>query len=416
MKVISLVDLFAQYKTIRKEINQAIKRVIITSSYIMGEDVYKFEEEFAQYLGIKYCIGVSSGTDALHLALIALGVGEDDEIITAPFTFIATAEAISMRGAKPVFVDIDKNTYNIDPIQIETKISPKTKGIIPVHLYGQPTDMDSILKIAKKYRLFVLEDCAQAHGARINIKYQKFPLRRDPRCCNAQKFANSIGTNIKNTNKKSKKGNGKSKWVKVGTLGDAGIFSFYPGKNLGAYGDAGMVVTNNQDIAEKIRLLRNHGRLEKYEHKILGYGARLDTLQAAILRVKLRYLDKWNKKRREIARLYNKLLDGLPVITPFEPEWVKSVYHIYAVRIENRDKIKKELKKKGIDTGIHYPIPLHLQPAYKNLGYKKGDFPVSERAAEEVLSLPMFAELTNGDVTKVVNNIIHILSKDRKVK
>ena len=330
----------------------------------MGEELKKFEEEFALFCNTKYAIGVANGSDALILALIACGISKGDEVITVPHTFIATTEAISNVGGRVVFVDINPQTYTIEPSKIEEKINEKTKAIIPVHLYGQPAEMDSIIELAKKYNLKVIEDAAQAHGAEYKEK-------------------------------------------KVGSIGNVGCFSFYPGKNLGAYGDAGMVVTDNRKIAEKVKLLRNHGRItKKYEHEIEGYSSRLDNLQAAILRVKLKYLNKWNDRRRKNAKRYNELLSSVSgIITPYEADYVKHVYHLYVLRIQWRDELREELKSKGIATGIHYPIPLHLQPAYKYLGYKERDFPVTEKASQKILSLPMFAELSDSQIDEIVKLI-----------
>ena len=364
--MIPFVDLKAQYNTIKGEIDKAIQNVLNTTSFIMGEELKKFEVEFARFCDLKYAIGVANGSDALILALRACGIGEGDEVITVPHTFISTAEAISNVGGKVVFVDIDPKTYTIDVSKIEEKINKKTKAIIPVHLYGQPADMDPIMMLAKKYNLKIIEDAAQAHGAEYKEK-------------------------------------------KVGSIGDVACFSFYPGKNLGAYGDAGIVITDNEEIAEKVKLLRNHGRItKKYEHQIEGYSSRLDNLQAAILRVKLRHLNKWNESRRRNAKKYNELLSNISgIITPYEADYAEHVYHLYVVRVEKkgREKLKEELKSKGIATGIHYPIPLHLQPAYKYLGYKEGDFPITENASQEILSLPMFAELTGVQIEEIVKII-----------
>ena len=362
--MIPLVDLKAQYNSIKTEIDNAIQGVLDSTSFIMGEELKRFEEEFTLFCNTKYAIGVANGSDALILALRACGINKGDEVITVPNTFIATTEAITHVGGKIIFVDINPKTYTIDVSKIEEKISNKTRAIIPVHLYGQPADMDPILKIAKKYDLKLIEDAAQAHGAEY-------------------------------------------KGEKVGSIGDIGCFSFYPGKNLGAYGDAGMVVTNNKEIAEKIKLLRNHGRItKKYEHEIEGYSSRLDNLQAAILRVKLRHLNKWNNMRRENAKKYNELLSNIDgIITPYEADYAKHVYHLYVIRTENQDKLREELKSEGIATGIHYPIPLHLQPAYNYLGYKRGDFPVTEKASQEILSLPMYAELGDEQIEEIVELI-----------
>jgi len=366
---IPLLDLKAQYKSIKPEIQKAINGVIDNSQFILGENVKKFEQEFAKFIGLKYAIGVGSGTDALYLALRACGISKGDEVILPVNTFIATAEAITLNGAKPVFVDINPETYNIDPQKIEKAISRRTRAIIPVHLFGQPADMSSILKIAKKHKLFVIEDCAQAHGA---------------------KYKNKI----------------------VGSIGDVGCFSFFPGKNLGAYGDAGMITTNNKKLAQKIYILRNHGRLEKYKHKIEGINSRLDEIQAAILRVKVKHLKKWNKDRQKNAKIYDQLfkkVEGL--ITPKTIKDTQSVYYFYIIRVKNRENIQKKLKEKGISTGIHYPISLHLQPAYKYLGHKKRNFPKAEKASNEILSLPIYPELTEKQIRFVAGVIKKIIKK-----
>ena len=361
---IPFVDLKRQYDLIKEEINIKINEVLQNTHFILGENVEIFEKEFANYCGVKYCVGVASGSDALTLCLKALGIGEGDEVITVPNTFIATVDAISRNGAKPVFVDIDTETYNMDVTKIEEEITDKTKAIIPVHLYGQPADMDAIIKIAKKYDLKIIEDACQAHGAEYKGK-------------------------------------------RVGSLGDAGCFSFYPAKNLGAYGDGGMVVTNNEELAEKIRMLRNYGQSKKYYHDFMGYNSRLDEIQAAVLRVKLRYLDEWNDKRREHAKLYDELLENASGIeTPTEKDYVKHVYHLYVMRCKNRDDLQHYLSSKGISTGIHYPIPVHLQMAYKHLEYKQGDFPITEKYSKEILSLPMFPELTDEEIEAVVGLIV----------
>jgi len=382
---IPLVDLKSQYKEIKPEIQEAINRVLDSTAFILGEEVAKFEEEFAKYCGTRYAIGTSSGTSALHLALLSLGIGEGDEVITTPYTFTATVETIIHCGAKPVFVDINSRNYNIDPekikefLETDCNLDHKTgqlanrltgklvKAIIPIHLYGQPADLDPILKLARKYNLKVIEDACQAHGA-------------------------------------------KYKGKRVGSIGDVGCFSFYPGKNLGAYGDGGMVVTNNEEIANKIRCLRDHGRREKYEHQMIGYNYRLDALQAAILKVKLKYLDKWNEKRKKNASIYNELFKDLDVITPYREEYAKHVYHLYVIRIKGRDKVYKFLQEKGIACGIHYPLPLHLQKAYHYLGYKKGDFPIAEECAQEVVSLPIYPELKRDQIKYIVETL-KILAK-----
>lgn len=364
---IPLVDLKAQYDEYKSEIDEAIRRVINNTAFILGPEVGTFEDDFASYCEAKFAIGISSGTDALHLALKALEVGPEDEIITTSFTFIATAEAVSMCGARPVFVDIDPQTYNIDVDQVESVITSRTKAIIPVHLYGQPADLDSIVAIARNHQLYVIEDAAQAHGARYKGK-------------------------------------------RVGAIADAACFSFYPGKNLGAFGDGGMIVTDSKEISGKVRILRDHGRLDKYEHLVVGFGNRLDALQAAILGAKLCHLDNWNLRRREIASRYTELLKGKGIVLPFVSEWAEPVWHQYVVRVKNRQLIQERLKQNGISTGIHYPIPLHLQPAYRSLGYSKGDFPKAEEAAENVLSLPIYPEMTEDHqniVVDVLSNVLH---------
>jgi len=355
---IPLVDLKRQYLSIKNEIDGAIQEVIDKSAFIMGENVQEFEDEFAKFCGVKYGVGTSSGTTALHLALVVCGIKRGDEVITVPYTFIATAEAISHTGAKVVFVDIEDRSYTMNPAKIEQAITERSRAIIPVHLFGHSADMDRIIDIAKRHNLIIIEDGCQAHGAEYKGK-------------------------------------------KVGSLGDIACFSFYPGKNLGAYGDAGMAVTNNEEFAEKMRLLRNHGRNKRYYHQIEGYNYRLDTIQAAILRVKLRHLEEWTEKRRRNAKLYNKLLKGSGVKTPVEMEYAKHVYHLYVIKTEKREKLYSRLKENGISAAVHYPLPLHLQEAYRYLGWKKGDFPISEACSERLLSLPMFPELTTDEIKKI---------------
>ncbi len=360
---IPLVDLKAQYLSIKPDIDAAIQRVIDNTTFIMGPEVAAFEEAFADYCGTRYAVGVSSGTGALFLALLAHGIGPGDEVITTPFTFFATGEAISQVGARPVFVDIDPVTYNIDPQLIEQAITPYTKAIMPVHLYGQPADMDPILEIAERYGLVVIEDAAQAHGSRYRGR-------------------------------------------RAGSLGHSACFSFYPSKNLGCYGDGGAVVTDDPKIAEAVAKLRNHGRTTKYEHDELGYGHRLDGIQAAILRAKLPYLDQWNAQRRERAARYTALLADLPVTPPEHLPYTEPVYHCYTIRLDDgldRDRVVTHLKERGIGVGVHYPIPLHLQPAYRFLELEPGAFPVSERMAQQVLSLPIYAELTDEQQDYVVD-------------
>ncbi len=365
------VDVFSlkrQYEDIKNEIKGPIEEVMRSGAFIMGEDVGLFEKEFAEYCGVKYGVGVNSGTDALFLACLACGIGKGDEVIVMPYTYIATVLAISMTGAKPVFIDIDEKTYNIDISRIESFITKNTKAILPVHLYGHPVDMDLLVEIAKKHNLKIIEDCAQAHGALYKGK-------------------------------------------KVGSFSDASCFSFYPTKNLGTFGDGGMVLTNSEKIKEKLVLLRDYGRKDRYKHIIIGYNSRLDTLQAAILRVKLKHLDEWNEKRRKNAALYTKLLKEkkIDIILPHEAEYAKHVYHLYAARVKNRKAVMDGLAEKGIRTLIHYPIPVHLQEAYKDLGYKKGNFPVSEKCCEEILSLPMYPELSEEEIRYVVDTLQELL-------
>jgi len=352
---VPFVDLKAQYQNIKPEIDRAIQEVISKTAFILGKAVTDFEEKFARYCETKHCIGVNSGTSALILALRALGIGEGDEVIIPANTFIATAEAISLVGAKPVLVDVEEKSYNLDPQKLEEAITPKTTAVIPVHLYGQPADMDPVLEIAQKRGLFVIEDACQAHGALYKGK-------------------------------------------KTGSLAVAGCFSFYPGKNLGAYGEGGAVTTNRDEIAEKIRMLRDHGSAKKYHHQIIGNNCRLEGIQGAVLSVKLAHLDEWNEKRRKNADLYREYLRETDVKLPQQMPYATHVYHLFVVRVKQREKLIEFLRGKGVFTGIHYPIPIHLQNAYSFLGYKKGSFPVTEECADEILSLPMFAELTEEQI------------------
>jgi dTDP-4-amino-4,6-dideoxygalactose transaminase len=365
--MIPFVDLKAQYLGIKDEVNVAIQGILETSQFTLGKEVAAFEEEFAAYCQAQYGIGVNTGTSALHLALLAAGIGPQDEVITVPFTFVATVAAIHYTGARPVFVDIDPNTFTIDVQAIEAAVTPKTKAIIPVHLYGQPADMDPIMEIAKRRGLTVIEDAAQAHGAEYKGK-------------------------------------------RVGSLGDMGCFSFYPGKNLGAYGEGGMVVTNNAGYTRTIRMLRDWGAEQKYQHVLKGYNYRLEGIQGAILRVKLRYLEAWTEARRAAAAHYDELLSDSGVPTPAAMSYARHVYHIYAVRTQRRSEWQQALQAKGIQTGIHYPIPVHLLPAYADLGYSRGDFPHSEQAADEVLSLPMFPELSRAQCEEV-SEAVALLAK-----
>jgi dTDP-4-amino-4,6-dideoxygalactose transaminase len=359
---VPFVDLKAQYQSIAGEIDQAIAKVLQGTDFILGEEVGLFEEALADYCEVKHAVGLDSGVSALELALRALDIGPGDEVITVANSFIATASAISFVGAKPILVDSNPTTYNIDVAAIGRAVTGKTRAIIPVHLYGQSADMDPIMKIAKDRDIRVIEDACQAHGARY-------------------------------------------KGRRVGTFGDAAAFSFYPAKNLGAYGDGGALVTDSDEVAEKVRMLRNYGQTRKYHHSFLAYNHRLDTMQAAILRVKLKYLDQWNDARRCHGRLYKELLKDTGLILPFNSKHSEHVYHLYVVQSEHRDALREWLGAKGIATGMHYPIPIHLQAAYAHLGYGEGDFPATEACAQQILSLPMFPELTDSQIEHVVDAI-----------
>jgi len=395
---IPLIDLKKQYKTIKKEINNAIKGVILKSDFILGKELELFEQEFASYCGTKYALGVDSGTGALELALRALGIKESDEAIVPVFTFYATAATVLYVGAKPVFIDVEEDTGNIDVNKLEDSLKKfqipnskfQIKVIIPVHLFGQSCDMDKILEVAKKYNLKVIEDAAQAHGAEHKFKVQSF------------RYGGAAS------------GMTKFKVQGVGSIGDIGCFSFYPAKNLGAYGDGGIITTNNPELAERIKLLRDYGRTEKYTHQIIGYNKRLDTLQAAILRVKLKRLNQWNQARRKNAEIYNKLLKNIDEVKLLKiKDFAEPVYHMYVVRVKKRDELRKYLAEKGIATGIHYPLPLHLQPAFEFLGYKKGDFPIAEKLADTVLSLPLFPELEKEEIEYIAKEIENFYTKWR---
>lgn len=362
MKV-PFLDLKVQYESIRPEIADAIQQVLDKTAFAGGPFVAQFEKEFAAFCGTQFAAGVGSGTDALWLALLAVGVGPGDEVITVPDTFIATAEAISYCGAMPVFVDVEPVTHNMDPEKLEAAITKKTKAVIPVHLFGQMADMDPILAIARKHNLFVIEDASQAHGAEYNGK-------------------------------------------KAGSMGDLGCFSFYPGKNLGAYGEAGAVVTNNPEFDRIVRILRDHGQEKKYYHGMIGWNARMDGMQGAVLSVKLKRLPAWNEARRKNAALYDGLLKEVEGVTiPRKASYAQHVYHIYAICVKDRDALIAALAAKDIHCGIHYPIPLHLQDAYKSLDYRHGSFPVAEHAASEFVSLPMYAELTREQIIRVCDEI-----------
>jgi len=400
---IPLVDLKAQYDSLKEDIDDAVRRVIERGEFILGPEVKAFEQEMATYLGVKYAVGVASGTEALQLALLGCGVKPGDEVITSPFTFIATAEAISQCGAMPVFVDIDPRTYNVDPRKVEELLSTnsrnelsQSKAVIPVHLYGQPADMDPILELARKYNLNVIEDCAQSLGAVYYRHQSRVPSPQSP----VTSHQSPNPTNSTNS----------TNCQRVGSLGDAGCLSFFPSKVLGAYGDGGMVVTNSPDIAEKVAMLRNHGCKQKYYHLVPGFNSRLDELQAAILRVKLTHLDEWIEHRRRKASLYSELLGQIEGIEPpFVARYGSHVFNYYTVRLNraklNRDNLREFLTSQGIATAIYYPLSLHLQEVYRPLGYQAGDFPQSERAQAEVLSLPIYPELSEEQIAQIVDAI-----------
>jgi dTDP-4-amino-4,6-dideoxygalactose transaminase len=370
MPRVPFLDLHTQYDSIRGEITEAIQKVLEDSAFISGPYVEKFEREFGAFCGARNTVATSNGTSALWMSLLAAGIGSEDEVITAPNTFIATAEAISYTGARPVFVDVDENSYTMAPDLLEQAITPRTKAIIPIHLFGQPANMDPIMEIAARHGLLVIEDACQAHGAQYKGKV-------------------------------------------VGTMGVAGCFSFYPGKNLGAYGEAGAVVTDDSEMAERIRKLRDHGQMIKYHHSLIGWNGRMDGIQGAILSVKLKYLPRWNEARRTIAEQYNRLLGGLEeVMLPREMEYARHVYHIYAIRTKNRDLLAGRLAEEGIACLIHYPVPVHLQDAYRQLGLPRGSFPVAERCAGELLSLPMFPEMTEEQIKSVVIGIQGFMSSN----
>jgi len=361
--VVPYADLKAQYRSIKAEIDAAVARVLDSAQFILGDEVTAFERAFAAYTGTADSVAVNSGTSALHLALLAAGIRPGDEVLTVPFTFVATAAAIVYAGARPVFVDIDPVTYCMDPEAIERAITPRTRAIMPVHLYGHPAHMDPILDVAARRGLRVIEDAAQAHGATYN-----------GRPC--------------------------------GSMGLIAGFSFYPGKNLGAYGEGGAAVTNDPEAARTMRLLRSWGEERRYEHALKGFNYRMDGIQGAILGVKLAHLEAWTEARRARAAEYRRAFEGSDVVTPVEMPGCRHVYHVYAVRLRNRDATRQQLEARGIQTGVHYPIPVHLQPAYSDLGYQAGEFPVAERIAREVLSLPIFPEMTSHQVAEVADAVL----------
>lgn len=351
-----------QYASIKSEINNAIQSVFEKGQFILGENVSKFEQEFANYCGAKFAVGVGSGTEALHLSLVACEVKPEDEVITVPNTAVPTVSAISFANATPILVDIEPETYTINVNKIEEKITKKTKAIIPVHLYGHPVDMEPILGISKKYGIKLIEDACQSHGSLYKNK-------------------------------------------KTGSIGDIGCFSFYPTKNLGCYGDGGMVITNNEELYNKIKMLRNYGETKRYFHITKGFNSRLDEIQAAILRIKLKWLDKWNTRRREIASMYTQGIKNNKVIAPIEKPYTQHNYHLYVIRTKERDKLQKYLADKGINTLIHYPVPIHLQEAYKDLHIQRGTLPIAEQTSNEILSLPIFPELTPHEINWIIDSI-----------
>jgi dTDP-4-amino-4,6-dideoxygalactose transaminase len=370
---VPFLDLKSHHAPLLPEINASIQEVIESAAFAGGPFVTRFEEDFAAYCRSSYAVGVGSGTEALWLALLALGIGSGDEVITVPSTFMATAEAITYCGASPVFVDVDEHTYTMDPARLKEALTSRTKAIIPVHLFGQPADMDPILDFARQHSLYVIEDAAQAHGA-------EYKGRR------------------------------------VGTLGDAACFSFYPGKNLGAFGEAGAVVTGDETLKEKIQILRDHGQVRKYHHSLVGWNGRMDGIQGAVLRIKLRHLEKCNELRRSHAARYDGGLSGIQgIVTPAHSAFVRHVYHVYAIRVKNRDEVMRGLAEQGIGSGVHYPVPVHLQEAYRSLGYVRGAFPIAEQCAAEFVSLPMFPELTPEQIEIVIQGVKEAVSSGVEV-
>lgn len=362
------MDLPAQIKPLRTELDEAVARVIDNTAFCLGSEVFAFEKEFAEYCGVKHALGINSGTSALHLALKALDIGPGDEVVTTPYTFVATSWAIDYVGAKPVFVDIDDKSFNMDPELTEKAITKNTKAILPVHIYGQPFDVDRFLEIGEKHGIPVIEDAAQAHGA-------------------------------------------KYKGVRVGGLGVMSCFSFYPGKNLGAFGEGGALLTNDDKLAERVKSLRDHGSKVRYYHDEVGYNYRMEGIQGAVLSVKLKHLESWNKRRREIAAEYDRELAGLPLRLPEIEDFAETVYHLYVIRSDKRDALKAHLDANKIGNGLHYPLPLHLQKAFAHLGYREADFPVSEKAAKECLSLPIFPEMTEKQINSVIAAIKKFFAK-----
>jgi dTDP-4-amino-4,6-dideoxygalactose transaminase len=388
--VVPFLDLATPHRELEEELVAQFRECIRSAHFVGGKVVEDFEKEFAAFCDTRFCVGLASGTDAVRFALMAAGVKDGDLVVTVPNTFIATTEAITQAGARPVFVDIDERTYNLDPDKLrgflETecmwdalsrklthrKLNRQVTAVLPVHLYGQMADMDPILELAAKYNLIVVEDACQAHGA------QYFSKREN-------------------------------RWCKAGSMGVAGAFSFYPGKNLGACGEAGAITTNDEEIARKVRMVRDHGQSKKYYHDVEGYNGRLDTIQAGILAIKLKHLAAWNQKRQELAREYRRMFEGVgELVVSFEPSWSRAVYHLYVVRVNDREQLQAELGAANVGTAIHYPIPLHLQKAYAYLGYQAGDFPIAERVAPEILSLPMFPQLTRQQQEYVAEKLIRL--------
>jgi len=366
MNKVAFVDLYQQHQAIEEELVEVFRRVLRKSSFILGPEVVAFEKEFAAYVGASDCIAVNNGTTALQLVLAGLGIGPGDEVITVANTFIATAEAISAVGARPVFVDVDPVSYTMDPQLVEAAITPNTKALLPVHLYGQAADVDALLEIARRHNLHLVEDACQAHGATY-------------------------------------------KGRKAGSLGVAGCFSFYPGKNLGCLGEGGAVVTSNPELAQRMRMLRDHGSVKKYEHSLPGYNYRLEGLQGGFLSIKLRYLDRWNARRREVAKLYHQLLSESSLGLPVEMGWGEHVYHLYVIQADDREALRNALNAAGVECGLHYPVPLHLQAAYADPGYEKGRFPVSEHLSSHILSLPMHPFITDEEVKRVASVLLETL-------
>lgn len=362
--MIPFLDLRAQYQQIKTEVDAEIFRVLESNQYVLGPDVAAFEKRFAAYCSTDHCVALNTGTSALHLALLAANIGPGDEVITVSMTFVATTAAILYCGAKPVFVDVDPNTWTMDPSRIEAAITPRTKAILPVHLHGLMADMDPIVEVARRHKLVIIEDAAQSHGA-------EYKGRR------------------------------------AGSIGDVACFSFYPGKNLGAFGEGGASVTNNPELAHRMRLLRDWGQESKYNHVVPGYNYRMDGIQGAVLKVKMNYIEAWTEGRRAAAAEYNRLLASKPYGRPMPPAHCRHVYHVYAVTLPNRDEVQKALQAAGVATGIHYPIPVHLQKAYADLGYGRGDLPVTESVAEHFLSLPIYAELRKEQVAEIVQALDH---------